>query len=145
MLPRNNIAIYKFSPGSFHKYRNMYPHFQKWQEFALDGGVSFGILTNSDGLHTGWAFISELKSQHEFNFRNEKRFADESGLFKKHVSQIVTKCKFLTLNASIATKVVCVSRLLKCLRSLYGKQCGPRSDCSHRCSLFWVHAVCFYT
>ena len=35
----------------------------------------------------------------------------------------------LTLNAPIATKVVCFSRLLKCLRSLYGKQCGPRSDC----------------
>ena len=47
----------------------------------------------------------------------------------------------LTLNASIATKVVCFFRLLKCLRSLYGKQCGPRSHCS----LFWVHAVCFYT
>ena len=31
----------------------------------------------------------------------------------------------LTLNAPIATKVVCFSRLLKCLRSLYGKQCGP--------------------
>ena len=28
----------------------------------------------------------------------------------------------------MATKVVCFSRLLKCLRSLYGKQCGPRSD-----------------
>ena len=36
----------------------------------------------------------------------------------------------LTLNAPTATKVVCFSRLLKCLRSLYGKQCGPRSDCS---------------
>ena len=36
----------------------------------------------------------------------------------------------LTLNVPIATKVVCFSRLLKCLRSLYGKQCGPRSDCS---------------
>ena len=47
----------------------------------------------------------------------------------------------LTLNAPIATKVVCFSRLLKCLRSLYGKQCGPRSD---RSSLFSVH-VCFYT
>ena len=47
----------------------------------------------------------------------------------------------LTLNAQIATKVVCFSRLLKCLRSLYGKHCGPRSDCS----LFWVNAVCFYT
>ena len=32
--------------------------------------------------------------------------------------------------APIATKVVCFSLLLKCLRSLYGKQCGPRSDCS---------------
>ena len=51
---------------------------------------------------------------------------------------------FLTLNAPIATKVVCFSRLLKCLRSLYGKQCGPRSDCSYRSSLFWVHPVCFY-
>ena len=51
----------------------------------------------------------------------------------------------LTLNAPIATKIVCFSRLLKCLRSLYGKQCGPRSDCSYRSSLFWVHAVCFYT
>ena len=38
--------------------------------------------------------------------------------------------KALTLNAPIATKVVCFSRLLKYLRSLYGKQCGPRSDCS---------------
>ena len=53
--------------------------------------------------------------------------------------------QLLTLNAPITTKVVCFSRLLKCLRSLYGKQCGPRSDCSHRSSLFWVHAVCFYT
>ena len=31
----------------------------------------------------------------------------------------------LTLNAPIVTKVVCFSHLLKYLRSLYGKQCGP--------------------
>ena len=49
-----------------------------------------------------------------------------------------------SLKAPIATKVICFSSLLKCLRSLYGKQCGPRSDCSYRSSLFWVHAVCFY-
>ena len=30
----------------------------------------------------------------------------------------------LTLNGPIATKDVCFSRLVKCLRSLYGKQCG---------------------
>ena len=41
----------------------------------------------------------------------------------------------LTLKAPIATKVVCFSHLLTCLRSLYGKQCGTRS----------VHAVGFYT
>ena len=65
----------------------------------------------------------------------------------------------LTLNAPIATKVASLSRLLKCFRSLYGKQCGAsecfrslygkqcgaRSDCSYRSSLFWVHTVCFYT
>ena len=51
----------------------------------------------------------------------------------------------LALNAPITTIVVCLSRLLECLRSLYGKQCGPRSDCSYRSSLLWVHAVCFYT
>ena len=37
---------------------------------------------------------------------------------------------YQTFKAPIATKVVCFSRLLKCLRSLYDKQCGPRSDCS---------------
>ena len=41
------------------------------------------------------------------------------------------------------------SRLLfssaETFKNLYGKQCGPRSDCSYRSSLFWVHAVCFYT
>ena len=51
----------------------------------------------------------------------------------------------LTINEPIVTKFVCLSRLLKCLRRLYGKQCGPRSDCSYRSSLFWVHTVCFYT
>ena len=51
----------------------------------------------------------------------------------------------LTLNAPISIKVVCFSNLLKCLGSLYSKQCGPRSDCSYKSSLFWVHTVCFYT
>ena len=53
--------------------------------------------------------------------------------------------RLLTLNAPITTKAVCFFHLLKCLRSLYGKQCGPRSDCSYRSSLFLDHAVCFYT
>ena len=48
---------------------------------------------------------------------------------------------YLTLKAPIATKVVCLSRLPKCLRSIYGRKCGPRPDCSYRSSLFWVNAV----
>ena len=42
--------------------------------------------------------------------------------------QLYLHILILTLNAAIATKYVCFSRLLKCLRSLYGKQCGLRSD-----------------
>ena len=51
----------------------------------------------------------------------------------------------LTLNVPIATKVICFFCLLKCLRSLYGKLCGPMSYCFYRSSLFWVHVVCFFT
>ena len=43
-------------------------------------------------------------------------------------SQGTTDSENLTLNPLIATKVVCFSCLLKCLRSLYGKQCGPSVD-----------------
>ena len=46
--------------------------------------------------------------------------------------------RIITLYAPIATKVVCFSRLLKFLRSLYGKQCGPRLDCSYSCSLLYL-------
>ena len=38
----------------------------------------------------------------------------------------------------IATKVVCFSRLLKCLRSLYGKQCGPRSGSTLFASILYL-------
>ena len=55
------------------------------------------------------------------------------------VLSATNKYSLLNLNASIATKVVCFSRLLKCLRSLYDKPCVPRSDCSYRSSLLWVH------
>ena len=80
---------------------------------------------------------------HSFPFKSRttsvgtdlSQFACKTGLSLIWVRTI------LTLKAPIATKVVCFSRLLKCLRSLYGKQCGPRSDCSYRSSLFWVHAV----
>ena len=44
----------------------------------------------------------------------------------------------LTLNAPIATKVVCFSRMLKCLKSLYGKQRGPRSVLGPRCFLLYL-------
>ena len=39
--------------------------------------------------------------------------------------------QFCDLASGQGPTVVCFSRLLKCLRSLYGKQCGPRSDCSY--------------
>ena len=35
--------------------------FYKWSDFALDGGLSFGILANSDDSHVRGVFISALK------------------------------------------------------------------------------------
>ena len=40
---------------------------------------------------------------------------------------VCSRLSSLTLTAPISSNVFCFSRLLKCLRSLYGKQCGPRS------------------
>ena len=53
-------------------------------------------------------------------------------VMKLHYKSISLQSSYfsLTLKAPIATKVACFSCLLKCLGSLYGKQCGPRSDCS---------------
>ena len=57
----------------------------------------------------------------------------------------------LTLKAPRKTaseNVVCLCRLLNILANFSnlflhtGKQCGPRSDCSYRSSLIWVHTVC---
>ena len=46
----------------------------------------------------------------------------------------------LSLNTPISTKVVSFSRLLKCLRSLYGKPCGPISESvlGPRCLLLYL-------
>ena len=39
----------------------------------------------------------------------------------------------------------CLLNILAIFSNLFlhtGKQCGPRSDCSFRSSLIWVHTVC---
>ena len=58
--------------------------------------------------------------------KNELSFENSVKSYATMLLWLLYKC-FLTLTAA---KVVCFSRLLKCLRSLYSKQCGPRSDCS---------------
>ena len=75
----------------------------------------------------------------------QKRMLDQWCFAEHYESKVLLQVGCtgnITPNAPITTKVVCFSRLLKCLRSLYGKQCIPRS---YRSSLFRVHAVCFYT
>ena len=57
-------------------------------------------------------------------------------------------CSGSTLFAPLLNSSVMLGnylQCLQCLRSLYGKQCGPKSDCSYRRSLFWVHVVCVST
>ena len=70
-----------------------------------------------------------------------------SGLIYIHIkpSDLQTMWHNLTLNVPITTKVVCFCCLLKYFRSLFDKQCRPRSDCSCRTILIWVHIVYPYT
>ena len=51
--------------------------------------------------------------------------------------------RVLTLKAPITTIVVSLSSV-SYFKSHFCKQCGPRSDCSFRSSLIWVHTVCLY-
>ena len=91
-------------------------------------------------LYQHFIFNEQLKFHAQMSSQSMKYIFITLGQVSDQIWLDNTWRNALTLNASIATKVVCFSRLLKCLRSLYGKQCGPRSDC-----LFWVHALCFYT
>ena len=82
-------------------------------------------------------------SQHFTHYKSMGIFPDAQGQ-QTHKS-LVQSCRISNpFKIYGRPRYVCFSNLLKCLRSLYGKQCGPRSDCS-RSSLFWVHTVCFNT
>ena len=92
----------------------------------------------SMALNDYWAKL-ELIKRPAFFFSSGSVFPHKTFTFNSSVDQAPhcfhLTC-ILTLNVPIATKVVCFSCLLKCLRSLYGKQCGPRSDCSYKSALF---------
>ena len=58
-IPENGKAKFiKLYPGGFAEYT--YPQFQNVQEFALDGGVIFDTLANSDESYAGEVLNSEL-------------------------------------------------------------------------------------
>ena len=103
----------------------------------------------------GANFSLQLSSRTRFDKINKKKVIAENQC-EKHKTSSLVLCAYsvtgfiyvllmfcdlyvepgdtssLILNAPITTKVVCFSSLLKCLRSLCGKQCGPRPDCSYR-------------
>ena len=62
------------------------------------------------------AELNKLRQQSQNDLATQKKRSEE------HLEQITL---VLTLNTPMATKVVCFSRLLKCLRSLYGKSVDP--------------------
>ena len=124
-----------------------FPHVNVQTDFNLKWTVfDNNLVTRLQLSHrVGWFLMKAVKGLHIlYDFLTQLKVGDDKLQFLRF-SKPESKLFALTLNAPIATKVVCFSRLLKCLRSLYGKQCGPRSDCSYRSSLIWVHPVCFYT
>ena len=57
MISENGyVKFIRLYPRGFTEYT--YPQFQNSQEFALDGGVIFDILANSNESHADGVFIS---------------------------------------------------------------------------------------
>ena len=102
-----------------------------------------------------------MKSQILLSGKNKKKInlsSAESGktvvkvkLLEDKIWAMSTEKVPLTLKAlrkPASENVVCLYPLLDILANfsnlflLTGKQCGPRSDCSYRSSLIWVHTVC---
>ena len=128
--------------------------------FAIEASETFQQSTHSDYICCDWRVMGQSRGVHcsqpsvllrtQIIVKSVGSWSNKLPPFIQSVTSFRAPVKWkkqrqLILNAPITTKVVCFSLLLKCLRRLYGKQCGPRSDCSYRSSLFWVHAVCFYT
>ena len=75
--------------------------------------------------------LSELKKEKSYFKMLVKRDKDLEMLKKKHEK---------VRDKIVSQQVVCFSRLLKCLRSLYDKQCGPRSDLGPPCLLLYLYS-----
>ena len=67
--------------------------------------------------------LAEFREQWKEEITGDKTRNDDEEDVKPEIELEVS----INSNGPIATKVFCFSRPLKCLRSLYGKQCGPRS------------------
>ena len=87
--------------------------------------VNVNIEGWEDNLLTGLRGINSLFTVKSTNFYYEKQLRSALLIRSSHSYRLYLSISILTLDAPIATKVDCFSRLLKCLRSLYGKQCGP--------------------
>ena len=88
-------------------------------------------------IQVGQLSVTDYSLIHFSNVKLLRRSLPLTGRLDKRLLTEKLLKLILTINAPITTKVVCFSRLLKCLRSLYGKQCGSRSDCSYP-----IGAVC---
>ena len=82
----------------------------------LHGGTNFGFMAGAN-----WFKDSHYKPD-----------VTSYGMF------VYPEAQLLTPKAPIATKVVCFSRLLKCLRSLYDKQ-SEQSDLGAPCLLLYLN------
>ena len=98
--------------------------------------VSFIQKTKRSACH--WSFVQSM-------YCFEILYLTVHAQAEKHNDGILT----LKLPRKPASEnVVCLRRLLNILANFSnlflhtGKQCGPRSDCSSRSSLIWVHTVC---
>ena len=130
---------------------------------SVNGCTDFGPgIRRKDGLERDekkvfyshrvvFATVTEIKDDPIFGGSKSKAAVVDivciykGGVLPKRITIVGTGRVSKSLKRQSQQKSSALLVFLKCLRSLFGKECGPRLDCSYRSNLFWVHAVCFYT
>ena len=67
-----------------------------------------------------------------------------SGIFTNYAAETTPKKVVVTLVTANHNKLSSALSSACDFKSHFCKQCGPRSDCSFRSNLIWVHTVCRY-
>ena len=145
MTTNRDSDLWEWPPRSRMSYKEMNP-FSDHDSLSLSlasGKTSLNFSKSRGKFNNASALGRSLYWCPALHIMNKDRYQSTSARRALALLNSPLICFIQLLNAPIPTKSSAFFRLLKCLRSLFSKLCGPRSDCSYRSShTAPIEAVC---